>query len=292
MVNVELPIKLDHVGLIMQNLKVGRTIYEQLGFTLTPQSNHSGSREPGSPVEQFGSGNHCVMLEKGYFEVMGLTDPDLYSTARTMLKKYEGLHIIAFEGADAKTNYKMLSQRFDGVEEPRRLQRVVDTGSGEEEGSRAVFKNVALDSNLFPEAKIIFIEHSTRDLLWRPEWMEHPNGARSLEEVALCVDDVDSVSEKYSRLLDCKPCFPMTGVAQFKLSEGKVYIANPAALAKWAPGVVPPAVPSVFGVGFSVRNLNATKELLNANGVDYQSHQYPGIWIRPEITGGAVVSFM
>ena len=289
--NDQFKLELDHVGLILRDLEVGRATYEGLGFKLTPRSIHSGSREPGQPVVEFGSGNHCVMLEKGYFEVMGLTDPDLYSTARTMLKKYEGLHIIAFEGADAKNNYRMLSQRFDGVQEPRRLERVVDTGSCKEE-SRAVFNNVTLDPNLFPEAKIIFIEHVTRELLWQQKWMEHPNGALSLEEVALCVEDVDSVSEKYSRLFNSKPAFPMKGVAQFKLSEGKVYIVNPAALAKWVPGVSAPAVPSVFGVGFSVRDLEETKRVLDTNSVAYQSHPYPGIWIHPDITGGAVVSFM
>ena len=41
----------------------------------------------------------------------------------------------------------------------------------------------------------------------------------------------------------------MKGVAQFKLSEGKVYIVNPAALAKWVPGVSPPAVPSFLALG-------------------------------------------
>ncbi len=84
----------------------------------------------------------------------------------------------------------------------------------------------------------------------------------------------------------------MKGVAQFKLSEGKVYIVNPEALAKWVPGVSAPAVPSVFGVGFRVRDLEETKRVLDTNGVAYQSHPYPGIWIHPDITGGAVVSFM
>ena len=289
--NDEFPLELDHVGLIVRDLEVGRATYERLGFKLTPRSIHSGSREPGRPVEQFGSGNHCVMLKKGYFEVMGLTDPDLYSTARTMLKKYEGLHIIAFEGGDAKTNFRTLSQRFDGVEEPRRLERLVDTGSCKDE-SRAVFNNVTLDPKLFPEAKIIFIEHVTRELLWQPKWMNHPNGALSLEEVAICVQDINSGSEKYSRLLNCKPTFPMTGVAQFKLSQGKVYIVNPAGLAKWVSGASPRAVPSVFGVGFRVRDLEETKRVLDTNSVVYQSHPYPGIWIHPDITGGAVVSFM
>lgn len=292
MKNEELPLGLDHVGLILRNLEAGRATYERLGFQLTPKSTHSGSREPGGPVEHFGSGNHCAMFKKGYFEVMGLTDPDLYSTARTLLKKYEGLHIIAFDGADAETNYRILSRRFDGVEAPKRLEREVNTDSHQKEPSRAVFNNVTLDPALFPEAKIIFIEHVTRELLWQPEWMEHPNGTLSLDEVALCVEDIDAVSAKFSRLLNCTPSFPTTGVSQFKLAEGKVYIMNPATVTKWIPGVAPPSIPSVVGVGFRVRNLDTTRRLLDMNSVAYQSHSYPGIWIHPEITGGAVISFM
>ena len=82
--------------------------------------------------------------------------------------------------------------------------------------------------------------------------MLYLNVKQDADEVALCVDDVDVVAAKFSRLFDLRPNFPMADVALFKLSEGKVYIVNLAALAKWAPGVVPPAVPSVFGVGFSV----------------------------------------
>ena len=68
-----LPLELDHVGLAIKDLEVGRQAYDKLGFTLTSRSIHQGSREPGGPVEPFGSGNHCAMFEKGYFEVMGLT---------------------------------------------------------------------------------------------------------------------------------------------------------------------------------------------------------------------------
>ena len=81
----DLSLELDHVGLAINNLEVGRQAYEKLGFTLTSRSIHSGSREPGGSVEPFGSGNHCAMFEKGYFEVMGLTDPNLYSSALSML---------------------------------------------------------------------------------------------------------------------------------------------------------------------------------------------------------------
>ena len=73
----DLPLELDHVGVAVNDLDVGREVYERLGFTLTPRSIHSGSKTPGGPVEPWGSGNHCAMFRDGYLELIGLTDPDL-----------------------------------------------------------------------------------------------------------------------------------------------------------------------------------------------------------------------
>ena len=52
--------ELDHVGLAVASLDEAAEVYERLGFQLTPRSFHSGSREPGGPVEAWGSGNHKI----------------------------------------------------------------------------------------------------------------------------------------------------------------------------------------------------------------------------------------
>jgi hypothetical protein len=41
-----------------------------------------------------------------------------------------------------------------------------------------------------------------------------------------------------------------------------------------------------------VKDLEATKKLLDGNGVPYNAHKYPAIWIAPEHTCGPVVSFI
>ena len=69
----------------------------------------------------------------------------------------------------------------------------------------AVFNNVEDRDPNSSEAKIIFIEHVTRELLWQQKWMEHPNGALSTRRVALCVEDVDSVSENTHGFLTLNP---------------------------------------------------------------------------------------
>ena len=81
---------LDHVGLAVRDLEKARLAYDRLGFTLSPRSMHSGSLEPGGPVVRWGSGNHCAMFKQGYFEVLGLVEPDKPSNVKRMLDLYDG----------------------------------------------------------------------------------------------------------------------------------------------------------------------------------------------------------
>ena len=285
-------LELDHVGLAINDLEVGRQAYDKLGFTLTSRSIHQGSREPGGPVEPFGSGNHCAMFEKGYFEVMGLTDPNLYSSALVMLEKYEGAHIVAFGSGEAENAYNVLSQRLDGVQPARRLERDAAFGVNDTETRRAAFNNITVDPAIFPEAKLIFIEHETRDVLWQPHLMSHPNGAVSLAEVAMCVEDIGATCAKLGALFGMEAKEPMPGVSVFGLPHGNVYVLNQDGLAGWTPGIEPPYMPYVSAVGFCVKDLAATKKLLDGNGVPYNVHKYPAIWVAPEHTCGPVVSFI
>src|SRR5688572_32351224 len=92
--------RLDHVGVAVRNLDTGRATYERLGFRLTQRSHHRGSAAPGAPVEPWGSGNHCAMFRDGYLEIVGLTDPAMFSSVKALVARYEGAHIIAI-GTDS-----------------------------------------------------------------------------------------------------------------------------------------------------------------------------------------------
>ena len=153
------------------------------------------------------------MFEKGYFEVMGLTDPNLYSSALVMLEKYEGAHIVAFGSGEAENAYNVLSQRLNGVQPARRLERDAAFGVNDEETRRAAFNNITVDPAVFPEAKLIFIEHETRDVPWQPHLMSHPNGAVSLAEVAMCVEDIGATCAKLGALFGMEAKEPMPGVS-------------------------------------------------------------------------------
>jgi len=289
--SAELRLELDHVGVAVRDLDAGRDAYERLGFALTPRSFHSGARTPGGPVEPWGSGNHCAMFEDGYLEIIGITDPDRYSSATALLDRYEGAHIVAIGDDDADAAYEILSQRLPGVRPAARLQREAPFGPDGAETRLAAFRNIHLEPDAFPEAKLIFIEHLTRDVLWQPHLLSHPNGVVGLVGAALCVADPAATCARLAALFAQAPEDVMPGVSIFALARGSVYVMDEAGLQGWAPGVAPPCLPWVASFGMIVRDLAATRALLEGNGVTVRDHPYQGIWAAPEDTCGPVVSF-
>ena len=285
-----LELVLDHTGVAVRDLDVGQQKYDRLGFTLTERSFHSGSRTPGGPVEKWGSGNHCAMFENGYLEIIGITDPNLYSSTQDYLTRYEGQHIVAIGSGDADKSYPVLSGRFEGVTPANKLQREAPFGPNNEETRLAAFRNIHVDRANFPEAKLIFIDHLTPEVLWQPHLLSHPNGAVALAEVALCVEDLDETCGRLSRLFDQQPKEVMPGGKVFNLSRGNVYVITEARLKDWV-GVTPPAMPYVAGFGVAVKDLDATRDFLAARDIPTKDHPYPALWVAPEHTCGPVLTF-
>ena len=286
----ELNLELDHTGVAVRDLDLGQAAYERLGFTLTPRSYHSGSRTAGGPVEKWGSGNHCAMFENGYLEIIGITDPSLYSSTKDYLDRYEGQHIVAIGSGDADKSYPILSGRFEGVTPATQLQRQAPFGPNNEETRLAAFRNIHVDRENFPEAKLIFIDHLTRDVLWQPHLLEHPNGAVALSEVALCVEDLDETCGRLSRLFGTQPEEVRPGGKVFHLSRGNVYVITETRLKEWV-GISPPAMPYVAGFGIAVKDLDATREYLASRDAPTTDHPYPALWVAPEHSCGPVITF-
>ena len=61
---------INHVGMVVRDLKATVARFEAMGFQLTPFSAHSGAWKPGEQVQRFGSGNRCVMFANNYLEIL------------------------------------------------------------------------------------------------------------------------------------------------------------------------------------------------------------------------------
>ena len=141
----------------MRDLDRAAVDFADAGFTLTPRGLHS-----------IGSQNHCIMLGTNYVELLAAPVPhrwlDYY---RRFLQHREGLAAVAYATDDADKTYAQLKIEGKPARPPMDLSRPV-------EGGVARFRLVQSEDTRF------YVQHLTRELIWRPEWQKHRNGAQEL----------------------------------------------------------------------------------------------------------------
>jgi catechol 2,3-dioxygenase-like lactoylglutathione lyase family enzyme len=278
---------LDHVALVSPDLSVSKEDYEKLGFRLTAESSHMGKLSPDGPVELWGSGNRCAMFRQGYYEILGVTDPHRsLEHFRALADKFHGVQIVALGCERAADLYKSRKDRVKGLKEPVEIGRDVPHGEGTKPG---LFRIVHVEPDVFPEAEILFIEHTTPDVLWQKSLLDHPNGVRSLEGITLCSDEPERTAERFRKLTLREP--DEKNGLRFSLDEGFVAIATPDGIADRFEDAVLPAIPCVAVVTLGTTDLDQTRGLLKENGITPHAAA-DGVWVRPERAGGVVLHFV
>lgn len=277
---------LDHVALVSPDLSASKEDYEKLGFRLTGESSHKGKLTPDGPVELWGSGNRCAMFRQGYFEILGVTDPNRpLDHFRALAEKFHGVQIVALGCERASDFYQSRKDRVQGLKEPVEIGRDVPSGEGTKQG---LFRIVRVEPEVFPEAEILFVEHATPDVLWQKSLLDHPNGVRALEGITICSDEPERTVERFQKLTLREP--DESGL-RFLLDEGFVEIAGPDEIADRFEDAVLPAVPCIAAVTFRTSNLEETRGLLKENGIT-PHRAADGLWVRPERAGGVVLHYV
>ena len=179
--------RLDHtvinVGLEMD---AAETRFAQLGFTLTPRGHHT-----------LGSINHLMMFATDYLELIGLpadkphTRPDLAGAPK-------GINGLVFKTENVDETFAHLQALGLAGSPPNAFSRPVALPEGTFDAS---FRTVHVRPDVFPGGRVYFCEHGTPELVWRPEWQRHANGARAIPEFVVVAEDQAGQAEAFSRLL-------------------------------------------------------------------------------------------
>jgi hypothetical protein len=150
---------IDHAVIAVRDLDAAAATFSALGFTLTPRGFHS-----------IGSQNHCIMLGSTYIELLAapVAHPWLDYYRRFLDRQGDGLAAIALSTDDADGTYAEL--KGQGARPPMDLSRPA-------QGGLARFRLVQIQDTLF------VCQHLTPELVWRPEWQKHANGATELAAI-------------------------------------------------------------------------------------------------------------
>ena len=161
-------------------------VFRSLGFTVTPRGYHT-----------LGSINHLMMFGTDYLELIGM--PENSTVKRPELVDAPlGLNGLVFKSPNVDETFAELEGLGMAGDPPKAFSRPVAIAGGEQD---ARFRTVAARSGVFPAGRVYFCEHGTPDLVWRPEWQNHANGAKGVAEFVVVSEDFEQESENYASLL-------------------------------------------------------------------------------------------
>jgi acyl-CoA synthetase (AMP-forming)/AMP-acid ligase II/catechol 2,3-dioxygenase-like lactoylglutathione lyase family enzyme len=282
-------VDLDHVGVVARDLETARAVFARLGFRLTSRSVHSGSTRPGGPVEPWASANHCAMFHRGYLEVAGLVSEVGYSTIGSLIDRYQGAHLVAFGSGTAEAMHQALRSRGVEAQAPRALERDAVYGAAGTQTRRARFSNVYVNAGEFPEARFIFIEHVTPDVIWQDHLLDHPNGVTALREIGFASTDPAATVERLGRLLGVAAAQDGADFC-FRLPHTVAKVMSAQAWEARLPGATLLPLPAPVYIGFAVRSLAATRAYLVSASVPLVDAP-SAVWVLPQHAAGAALMF-
>jgi hypothetical protein len=148
------------------------------------------------------------------------------------------------------------------------------------------------------DGRVYFCEHVTPELIWRPEWQAHPNGALAIVRVAIAARDPHRVAKMFERMFGAGTVAPAT--AQ---DRPHVLRAGQAAVEIWPHDtlaeILGPAMPDPAGradhmalVGIRVRSLHETSNVLRANGIDNAKVEPGRVLVPPTQAMNAALEFV
>jgi hypothetical protein len=251
-------IGIDHVGIVGADLNALAREFSSLGFHLTPYATHASGR----------TANRCVMLrDGGYLELIATVPGQSSTTMDRLLARGPGAYILALEVRDEAAALDRL--RRAGITS----ELSITERDASEPGAKARFALIMPPD--LPDGRVLLIRHLTRELLWRPDNVVHPNRAVALTEAVFATDSPAETMTRLSRLAG-RPAEPdPLGSYRVPLARGCVRILPRAAAATLFPGVA--ANPPLIGltIAAEVPNDTTSRRVFHAGGVAIQFTAVP-----------------
>ena len=263
-----MPRRIDHLVICVRDLAQAELNLRTLGFTLTPTG-----------VHPFGTSFRLAMFGNNYLELLAVINaaavpagaPGRFSFAahhQRFLAAAEGMSMQAWHSADAHADAARFAANDVSAYAPFDFGRdaVLPGGATARfEFSLAFATDPALPGIAFFTCQ----QRHPPELFWKPDYQCHPNGALRVVEVVMSAPEPAA----HRSFLEC-----MTESAA-ELAPGRLTIGetgnritglSPLEIARRLPGVAADGSPRFCAARLAVADLDATKRVLQSNGVDFQ----------------------
>lgn len=207
---------IDHTLVGVEHLDQAAMAWARLGFTLSPRGRHIG----------WGTANYCVMFPRDYIELLGIVDPKQFVNGldRFLAGQGEGLMGFSYASADAAATARSLAAAGLAPREPRDLARQLELPEGT---VLPRFQLVFLPPEAAPGVSSFVTQHLTPELLRRPEWLVHANGAVGLKGITVLAPDPVALMPAYERLFGPQAVNRTDDIVTVHAGRHTILFANP-----------------------------------------------------------------
>jgi len=180
------PAALDHLVINTHyDIDDAQALFEGLGFIVTPRGYHT-----------LGSVNHLIVLAGGYLELIG-QPRDSDKIRQEILDSPVGIDGLVYAVDDIQACHDdWLAMGLDAQPIQHFSRPVLVAG----EPLDARFSTVRLRPGQFTAGRVYACRHLTPELVWRPEWLPHPNGVRGIASLLVVDQDPAQAASDYARM--------------------------------------------------------------------------------------------
>jgi hypothetical protein len=251
---------LDHVVIdVRDRIDEAMRCFQSLGFQLTPRGHHT-----------LGSVNHLAMFATDYLELLGFAGD---GAIRPEIMRFPvGLNGLVFKTTDADLVHDQATAADLPVLPVQSFSRPVALDSGTQD---ARFRTTRLDPARVAMGRVYFCEHQTPDLVWRPEWLTHPNGACAIARVVVATADPQRTARLFRGLFGGEALADRNGDQIIAAGAAQVELSTPdTAAAEFGEAAAEAAARTEYtaALGIKVRSLPAAVRCLRS---------IPGLRVEP-----------
>ena len=253
---------LDHVVIdVRDRIDEAMHCFQSLGFYLTPRGRHT-----------LGSVNHLAMFATDYLELLGFAGD---GPIRPEIRRFPvGLNGLVFKTADADAVYGQAEAAALPVLPVQSFSRPVALDGATRD---ARFRTTRLDPDKVDMGRVYFCEHQTPDLVWRPEWQTHTNGACAIARVVVATAEPRHTARLFRGLFGDDAIADRDGSQIISAGNARVELFTPDAIAaEFGEAAAEPAGRTEYmaALGIRVRSLpEARRYLRSVRGLRDEPHR-------------------
>jgi hypothetical protein len=289
-----MPLGIDHPVVAVRTHGAVLERYRAIGFSPSPVSYHP-----------WGTVLSLMMFRDNFIELIGVDDPSKFGTNAVgdfcygrnvgrFLDRGEGLGLVALHSKDADVDHQRLTER--GLESQGRIdfRRAMKKADGTPD--TAV---VSLGLFLNPDQPDVsqFICHQHRpELIWVPEWQNHPNGANAVAGVTYLAKRPSDLEGRFAAFYGEDALSRSEDSVSVDSGCGVFRVLSPrAAEAAFGDIEIPRwdgDVPHGIAISVATSKFDQLEPLWRGNGVSFQRGPTGNLLLPPGECGNVILEFV